>query len=50
VWDELVALGDGVREEPVFTNTVAVANETMRRVRKNVEILIPRLAAKGYQF
>jgi hypothetical protein len=50
VWDELVALGDRVREEPVFADAVAVADETIRRVRNNAEILIPRLAAKGYQF
>lgn len=49
VWDELVALGDRVREEPVCTDAVAVANETVRRVRDNAEVLIPRLAAKGYR-
>jgi hypothetical protein len=50
VWDELVALGEGVREEPVFADAVAVADETVRRAHSNAEILIPRLAAKGYQF
>jgi hypothetical protein len=50
VWDELVALGDQVREKPVFGDAKAVAEETMRRVRGNAEILLPRLAAKGYQF
>jgi hypothetical protein len=50
VWDELVALGAAVREEPVYTEALAVARETMRRARRNIEMLIPRLAAIGYQF
>lgn len=50
VWDELQALGDAVREEPLHGDPLAVARETMRRVRKNLEMLIPRLVAVGYQF
>lgn len=50
VWDELVALGSGVREEPVYADALAVARETMRRARHNIELLIPRLVAVGYQF
>jgi len=50
VWDELVALGTEVREEPLYSDALAVARETMRRVRKNLEILIPRLVTIGYQF
>jgi hypothetical protein len=50
VWAELVALGDAVRVEPLYSDALAVARETMRRVRWNIETLIPRLTAAGYQF
>ena len=50
VWTELQALGDAVREEPLHGDALAVARETMRRVRRNLEMLIPRLVAVGYQF
>ena len=36
VWDELVALGAAVREEPLAADARAVAHETMRRARANV--------------
>jgi hypothetical protein len=49
VWDELVALGAEVREEPLYSDALAVARETMRRVRHNIEMLIPRLQTMGYQ-
>jgi hypothetical protein len=50
VWDELQALGAAVREEPLYGDAMAVARETMWRVRHNIEMLIPRLAALGYEF
>ena len=50
VWNELVARGDAVREEPVFADAYAVATELMGRVRRNVKQLIPRLRAIGYVF
>lgn len=50
VWAELQALGDAVREEPVYRDAQAVACEMMRRVRQNLEMLIPRLVKAGYQF
>jgi len=50
VWSDLVALGDQVRKEPVLSEAQAVANETMRRARHNLEVLIPRLANAGYRF
>src|SRR5437899_1662259 len=50
VWDDLVSLGDAVRHEPYYKDATAVANETMRRARHNVELLIPRLDAMGYRF
>lgn len=48
VWDELVALGARVRDEPVYGDALAVARETMRRARHNIVALIPRLEALGY--
>jgi hypothetical protein len=50
VWAELEALGAAVREEPLSSDALAVARETMRRVRENLEVLIPRLVKAGYQF
>lgn len=50
VWADLVALGPHVRQQSVYADALAVAQETMRRVRRNIETLIPRLEAAGYQF
>jgi hypothetical protein len=50
VWAELTALGVAVREPPLYDDAWSVAQETMRRVRHNIEILIPRLEALGYTF
>jgi hypothetical protein len=50
VWEELLALGAAVREESVYADAAAVARETMRRVRKNIEILIQRLIQVGFIF
>jgi hypothetical protein len=41
-WAELVALGPAVRQEPLVSDALAVARETMHRVRENIERLIPR--------
>ena len=50
VWNELLALGSRVRQEPVYSDAVAVARATMRRARHNLDLLIPRLRAIGYEF
>ena len=50
VWDELMARGDEAREEPLYSEALAVARETMRRARHNLELLIPRLRELGYIF
>jgi hypothetical protein len=50
VWAELEALDAAVRDEPLYSDALAVARETMRRVRENLETLIPRLVKSGYQF
>jgi hypothetical protein len=50
VWAELLALGEAIHEEPLFSEAYEVARETMSRVRTNVELLIPRLHSIGYKF
>jgi hypothetical protein len=50
VWDDLLALGAAVREEPLHADARAVARETMRRARANVLLLIARLGRIGYLF
>jgi hypothetical protein len=50
VWADLEALGGAVREERYFSDAQAVANETMKRVRHNAEVVVARLESLGYQF
>jgi hypothetical protein len=50
VWNELIALGEAVYRKPVQADANAVAEETMRRARRNIEVLIPRLSGMGYRF
>jgi 3-oxoacyl-ACP reductase-like protein len=50
VWAELVAVGEQVRKEPLYSDAWAVARETMRRVRLNIEQLIPRLVQVDFVF
>lgn len=50
VWAELLRLGDAVRQDPLYSDALAVAQETMRRVRHNVERLHRRLLALDYRF
>lgn len=50
VWGELMSMGDGVRDPAVLGDAVAVARETMRRCRMNVEGLVDYLRRKGYAF
>ena len=50
VWKDLQALGSAVRHAAHDTQAREVAAETMRRVRRNCEIIIARLRAFGYQF
>lgn len=50
VWAEMMALGPRVREASSVDDAWAVARETMRRARHNVELLIRRLDQIGYQF
>jgi hypothetical protein len=50
VWNELCALGSEIRSDLLYPEALAVAHETMRRVRVNIELLIPRLQTIGYEF
>ncbi len=50
VWDDLYAEDQAIYQEPLFHDAVAVVQETMLRVRKNVERITARLYAIGYAF
>jgi hypothetical protein len=50
VWSDLQALGPTVRQEPHYSLAREVAAETMRRVRRNCELLVSRLRSAGYVF
>jgi hypothetical protein len=50
VYNELVALGKGVRDPAVYDDACAVAEAMMERVRQNVIVLIERLRTLGYRF
>jgi hypothetical protein len=50
VWAEMMVLGAEIREPPYFKDARAVAAETMRRARHNVELLIRRLDQLQYRF
>jgi hypothetical protein len=49
VWSELFALGETVRDPAVLQAANAVARETMRRVREDVEAITERLRKHGYK-
>ncbi len=50
VWRQLRELGDMVRRPEHIDEATAVAHETMRRVRTNVETVYRRLLGLGYEF
>ena len=50
VWSELLALGPAVHVGPERAAALAVARETMLRVRRNCERLIDRLHQLDYEF
>lgn len=49
VWAEMLALGEGVQQAQFFSEAYCVACETMARVRTNLEMLIARLDAVGFE-
>jgi hypothetical protein len=46
----MTSLGPAVRQAPYFDTAWAVARETMRRARHNIELIISRLDSIGYDF
>src|SRR5262245_32171768 len=50
VWAEMIAFGSAVRQEPLYTEAVAVAREMMTHARHNVALLVERLLALNYRF
>jgi hypothetical protein len=50
VWDELLSLGAGVRSGHVYEDAIAVARETMSRVRASLATLATELRRVGYEF
>lgn len=50
VWEEIIALGPSVREDPYAADALAVAYETMRRVERNVRTVTAQLRALDYKF
>jgi hypothetical protein len=50
VWLELTALGPIIRQEPLYQDARAVAQETVRRIRHNSTLLLERLRLLNYTF
>jgi hypothetical protein len=50
VYDELLAMQEHIYEPHVYGEALLVAKEIMRRVRFNIELIIPRLHEMGYLF
>lgn len=50
VYDELLSMQEHIYETHIYGEAVLVAREIMRRVRVNIELLIPRLHLMGYHF
>lgn len=50
VSDELLVMQEHIFEASILEETLLVAREIMRRVRFNIELIIPRLHDMGYQF
>jgi hypothetical protein len=50
VWRDLVALGPDIRRQDTIEEALAVAEETMKRVAHNVDLLVLWLTEAGYSF
>jgi hypothetical protein len=50
VWSDLESIGSAVYQEQYLTDARAVAEETMKRVRHNAELVATRLSEIGYEF
>jgi hypothetical protein len=50
VWDQLYGLEDRVNDDQYLADAQAVAAETMKRARHNVEMILVKLDTLGFQF
>lgn len=50
VWDQLVALGEAALQPPILADATAVADEIVRRIVHNAQIVGQYLADAGYEF
>lgn len=50
VWHDLMRFSAISLQEPVYSDVIAVARETMERVLENLNLLAHRLHSLGYQF
>jgi len=50
IYDEFLAMQEHVFESPTYEEALLVARAIMKRVRYNIELLIPRLHLMGYHF
>lgn len=50
VWDEMIRLGDSIREEPLLSDSLAVVREVVDRSHRNLRVIHDRLVGLGYEF
>src|SRR6266436_1585844 len=50
VYDELLAMQEHIYESHIYEEALLIAKEIMRRIKYNIEMLIPRLRLIGYHF
>ena len=50
IYEELLDMGEGVFQKNVYEDALIIAQEMMRRVRYNIELLLPRLQSLNYRF
>lgn len=50
VWKELCALGEGICDEPTYSDALRVCKEVVRRALRNLRTLHGRLKSLGYKF
>jgi len=50
VWQEILQLGESIREEAVYSDVQNVVSETIDRIGSNIETIVPRLVSIGYRF
>lgn len=50
VYDELLALQEHIHEPHLYDEALVIVRTMMRRVRHNLEVIVPRLSQMGYLF